>query len=60
MRCFPSDVIVAKGAAVLELFASKDQALLVWRDTCFQFTPKSSFTEKLVVIALQCHQRIAG
>jgi hypothetical protein len=22
--------------------------------------PKSSFTEKLVVIALQCHQRVAG
>jgi hypothetical protein len=27
------DVVVGKGAAVFELFASKDETLLVWRDT---------------------------
>ena len=26
------DVVVAKGAAILELFAGEDETLLVWRD----------------------------
>jgi hypothetical protein len=26
------DIIVRKRAAILELFSSKDQALLIWRD----------------------------
>lgn len=29
------DVVVAEGAAIFELLAGKDQALLVWWDTLF-------------------------
>ena len=29
---FLMDVVVTKGAAILELFASKDETLLIWRD----------------------------
>ena len=35
------DVVVGQGAAVLELLASKDQALLIWRNTFLVLTEVS-------------------
>ena len=38
------DVVVGQGAAILQLLASKDQALLVWRDALLCMRPDITVT----------------
>jgi hypothetical protein len=49
------DVVVRKGAAILELLAGEDQTLLVWGNTCL--IEVISIRREILVFGVQVEQR---
>ena len=54
------DVVVGKGAAVLQLLAGKDQTLLIWGDSFFVLNEKSQSTVYCSIVLQTKFENILG